>query len=352
MLGSIIGGLVGAGHNQAAADHQKAAINQILAKLDAVGMPPDQSAALVLEQFQQAGILTPQLEQMVAEQSSALSKIKSDSGLRDTQMKALSQMSKYGKAGLTPEERAQMNQSRQSVQRDLEAKNQQITQEMQARGMGGAGQEMAQRLLASQAGADRASEEGDRISSLAQQRALQAIAQSSQMAGNLRQQDFGEEAAKADAQDQMQRFNINNQMAINQRNTGSANQAQAANLGNKQELANKNVSGANNEKYARLGRERQGWLDKLNYAQAYQSPLMARGNVDAETEMQKGRRAAAIGEGIDNTIWDVVGMMYGKPPSNSKKSAGSGARDGGSGNVQDSDVTGQQNWSFGSSWNK
>lgn len=325
MLGSIIGGAVGAEHNQAAADHQKNAIMQVIAMLDQAGAPPDQSALLLLEQYKQQGLLTPQLEAMVNDSVSEFSKIKGDSGLRDTQMKALTQMSKYGKAGLTPEERAQMQQSRQGVQRDLEAKNQQISQEMQARGMGGAGQEMAQRLLASQAGADRASEEGDRISSLASQRALQAIAQSSGMAGQLRGQDFEQDAAKASAADQMQRFNVQNQIDLNQRNVASSNAAQTANLANKQSLANQNVGNTNSEKYAQLDRQRQFWKDKMDRAAAYASPLMAYGDVNANTEMQKSKRAAAIGEGIDNTIWDVVGMMYGKPPSDKKKSAGSGA---------------------------
>jgi len=322
MLAAGIGGLVAGDHSIAAADHQKNAIMQVIAKLDSVGMPPDQSAALVLAQFQQQGILTPQLEALVAASTSEFAKIKGDSSLRDTQIKALQQMSKYGKAGLTPEERAQMNQSRQSVQRDLEAKNQQIAQEFQARGMGGAGQEMAQRLLASQAGADRASEEGDRISSLAQQRALQAIAQSSGMSGQLRGQDFSEDAARAEATDQMQRFNVQNQMALNQRNVQAANQAQAGNLANKQSISNENVSSANKEKYDQLNRQRQFWDNKLRYAQAYAGPLMDYGNVNANTEMQKGRRAAAIGTGIDNAIKDVFGMFMGQAPKKTESASG------------------------------
>jgi len=345
MLAAAIGGLVAGDHAIAAADHQKNAIMQVIAKLDSVGMPPDQSAALVLAQFQQQGILTPQLEAMIGDSVSEFSKIKGNASLRDTQMKALQQMSKYGKAGLTPEERAEMNQSRQGVQRDLEAKNQQIAQEFQARGMGGAGQEMAQRLLASQAGADRASEEGDRISSLASQRALQAIAQSAGMAGQLRSQDFGEESAKADAVDQMQRFNVQNQMALNQRNVQAANQAQAGNLALKQSVADKNVTNTNEEKYDQLNRQRQFWDNKLRYAQAYTQPLMNYGDVNAGTEMQKGRRAAAIGTGIDNAIKDVFGLFMGQAPK--KTESASGEKEGPTNeNAQKQDQSfGMTNWS-------
>jgi hypothetical protein len=324
MLGSIIGGLIGADNQQAAADHQKNAVMQILAKLDAVGMPPDRSAAIILEQYQQQGLLTPQLEAQIQASASEFQNIKSDSSLRDTQKQALQQMSRYGKAGLTPEERAEMQKSRQSVQRDLEAKQQQITQNLAARGQGGGGSEIAQRLLASQSGADRASEEGDRVSSLASQRALQAISQSAGMAGSLRQQDYGEQTDRAAAMDQMNRFNTENQMNINQRNVSAGNVAQTANLANKQSISNQNVAGANNEKYDQVQRQRQNWLDKLNYAQAYASPLTNYGDINARTENQKANRAASIGKGIDDGIMNAVAMSFGMPPTNKSSPSNDG----------------------------
>lgn len=317
MLFTAIGGLMGQEHTQAAGDAQKEAIGQMIAKLDSVGMPPDQSAAIILDQYKQAGLLTPQLEQQVKDSVSSFQGIKTDQASRNMQTQALQRMAQYGKAGLTPDERAVLNQSRQSVQRDNEAKQQQIIQNMAARGQGGGGAELAARLAASQGSADQASQQADSVSSMAAQRALQAIGAQSNMAGQLRTQDFGEEATKANAQDQMNRFNVQNQMAINQRNTTVGNQAQAANLMNAQDLSNKNVGQNNQEKYNQLNRQRQNWLDKMSYAQAYMNPLGAYGQAHAGQEDAKAKMDAAMGKGVDDSIWNVIGMMYGKAPSKS-----------------------------------
>ena len=351
MIGQLIGGLRGQDTVSGGYDAQKASISAMIDKLDKVGMPPDQSALLILDQYQQAGILTPQLEQALQDSVTEFKNIKRDEGTRQFQVKALQQMAQYGRAGLTPDEAAEMRKARQGVQQDLEAKQQQIIQNLAARGQAGGGAEIAARLGASQAAADRASEEGDRISSLAAQRALQAIAQQSGMASNLRNQDYGEESARASAMDQMQRFNVQNQMGINQRNVASQNTAQAANLANKQSIANQNVGQSNQEKYNQLQRQRQNWLDKLAYAQSYQNPLQQYGQAGLQQAMSRGQSQAALGKAFDDTIWNVVGMMYGKAPS--KTSGGGGELNPGKGStdVDSEDVTGK-GWSFGGNCSK
>ena len=314
MIGQLIGGLMGQSTAQGGYDAQKAAILGYMDKLDKVGMPPDQSALLILDQFQQAGILTPQLEQAIQDSTTQFQNIKRDESTRQFQVNALKQMAQYGRAGLTPDEAAEMRKARQGVQQDLEAKQQQIIQNLAARGQGGAGAEIAARLGASQAAADRQSEESDRVSALAAQRALQAIAAQSSMAQQLRGQDYGEEAAKAEAMDQMQRFNVQNQIGWQQRNVGAQNQAQAANLQNLQRIKDANVSQSNQEKYNQLERQRQNWLDKLAYAQAYQSPSMAYGQTGLNQAMSKAQSQAALGKAFDDTVWNIAGMFMGKAP--------------------------------------
>lgn len=315
MLGEIVGGLLGQGHAQAGYDAQKQAINAMIAKLDQVGMPPDQSAAIILEQYKQAGILTPQLEQQVKDSVSQFAQIKTDQGVRNMQVKALQQMSQLGRTGMTADERAAGRVAQAGVQSDLEAKQQQIIQNLQARGQAGGGAEIAARLGSSQAAANRGSEEADRVSAMAAQRALAAISQGSSMAGQLRGQDYSEEAAKAEAQDQMNRFNVQNQMAINQRNVGIGNQAQASNLSNAQQISNANVGQTNQEKYNQLQRQRQFWTDKLNYAQSYSNPLQQLGNVGLNQEMSKAQQVASLGKSFDDTAFNIAGMMAGKPPT-------------------------------------
>jgi hypothetical protein len=246
-----------------AGDAQKAAISQMIAKLDAVGMPPDQSAKLILDQYRQAGILTPDLMNQVQQQTSQFAQLKTNQPTLDVQMQALQRMSQLGQAGLTPDERSQQRLLQQQNQQANNANQQSIIQNMQARGIQGGGAEIASRLGASQNAANQGSSAADQVSSMAQQRALQAIAQSGGMAGRINQQQFGQQATIAGAQDQMNRFNVQNQMAINQQNVNAANQAQAANLANSQQISNANVGATNQEQYDQLARQRQLWQEKM-----------------------------------------------------------------------------------------
>ena len=193
-VGGIAGGLLSGDARESAAnraaDAQKQAVLMMIAKLDQVGMPPDQSAAVILDQFKQAGVLTPQLEEQVKAQVSEFQNVKVNKLARDTQIQALQQMRQYGKAGLTADERAQMRSNQLDVQRQLESAQQAIQQQMQARGQAGSGSELAARLLAAQGSANQASASADAVSSMAQQRALQAIMNQSNMAGSLASQQF------------------------------------------------------------------------------------------------------------------------------------------------------------------
>lgn len=267
-LGGLLGGNAAKKAAQSQADMIAAAMAQAQKIIDDVGAPPDLSKAIMLEQLQLAGVLTPELEEAINIGPSAVAAIQEDPGLRKAQVQALHEMSKRGRAGLTAEERAEMNRSRQDVQRDLSAKEDQIINEMAMRGQAGGGAEIAQRLLASQAGADRASEEADRIQALAAQRALQAIQAESAMAGQLRNQDFDIAATKAGAEDEFERFNVQNQIDRQQRNVATKNIAQERNLGEKQRIQDTNTGMANNEKYRQAQAQRDFWGDKMRQAEA------------------------------------------------------------------------------------
>lgn len=350
MLFTAIGGLSAQEHSQAAGDAQKEAIGQMIAKLDAVGMPPDQSAKLILDQYKQAGILTPALMDQVNQQVSQFQSVKSDPTAMNMQYQALQRMSQLGQAGLTPDERAQQRLLQGQVQQQNNSNQQSIIQNMAQRGQQGSGAEMAARLGASQGAANQASSGADRVSSMAAQRALQAIGQTGGMANQLESQQFGEQATKAGAMDQMNRFNTQNQMAINQANVGAQNQSKVANLANAQQVSNANVNATNQEQYKALDRQRQNWLDKMAYAGAYQQPLSEYGQAHAGQELSKAKSQAALGSGIDNSIWKVLGMVMGKAPSSGGKNDTSAGGNTGSDNEDmESNGNDSKGGGFGSS---
>lgn len=294
----VVGGLMANHANKKGQAAAAAALARAQALIDAVGAPPDLSGKIIYDQFQQAGILTPELENAINLGVSKVSQIEEDPSLRGAQMEALQRMSKVGRTGLTAEDRAAYNLSRQSVQKDLEAKQQQIKNEMEMRGQGGGGSEIAARMLASQSGADRASEEADRISADAAARALQGISQSANMASNVRGQDFSNNEARASAADEFSRFNTTNQQAVQERNIGSKNAAQAANLENKQQLSNMNTSQANQEALRQKEAQRTYWQDKLTYAQAQAAPLSAQAQFESNRGQQNANAISGMASGI------------------------------------------------------
>lgn len=81
--------------------------------------------------------------------------------------------------------------------------------------------ELAQQLAAQQGSADRNSQAGTQAAGQARQRALAAMAAAGQAAGAVRGQDFGENAAKAAAQDEVNKYNTGLRQNTNQFNSNA-----------------------------------------------------------------------------------------------------------------------------------
>ena len=104
------------------------------------------------------------------------------------------------------------------------------------------GTDIASQLLAQQQSAGQAAQMGFQTAADAEQRALQAIAQSGQMAGAMRTQQVGEDAARAQAMDRINRFNTPHRQQLQAANYATLNAAEAANLQAAQQLENQNVN--------------------------------------------------------------------------------------------------------------
>lgn len=309
----LVSGLLGASAqrsaSQEAADAQKAALAGYFYQLDQVGIPPDLSAPIFLNQYKQAGLLTPQLEQQIKDAVSQFHDIKQNEQAVQFQQQALQRLSQSGRAGLSPEERAQQRQLQSEASRQAEAQQQQIIQNLAARGQAGGGAEIAARLGASQAAAQQASSIADQISGMASQRALQSMLSGSSLAGQLESQQFGEQAQKAQAADVMDRFKIQNQLGIQERNIAAQRAAQAANLAQAQNISNLNIGQANQELYRQAEAKRQNYLDRLARAQAYGGLLGAYGQVGSQQAQQRGQIGANMWQGLGQAVTGGLGYL-------------------------------------------
>lgn len=331
-LGGAIGGIVGGiiGGDKASGDRSKGQgyAEQAFNELLAIGLPPDLSKEIIMQKFQEAGIMTPELEQEIAQQHSKMAELQEDPETRNAQMEALNTFKSLSKTGLGATDKAALNQVRDQVQRDLEGKRQQILQNMQQRGMGGSGAELISQLQASQGSANQASEESDRLAAMAQERALSALGRSADLAGNVRSQDFSNESAKARAQDELSRFNVDNQRSVQARNIGAKNQAQAQNLSNKQRIMDANINQANSEKLRQAQAQRDYWNDQLRRSQGRSSAYEGLGNEYTRRGNAIAGREQALWTGIGDIAEKGAGMAFGVPSMPSgKKQAGDSYND-------------------------
>ena len=318
-IGGAIGGIIGglAGNSIASGDFSTArgAADQAYQEMLAIGVPPETAKPLVLQKFQQAGQLTPQLEQYINQGPSAVAGISEDPALKQRQMSALNLITQRSTGGLDAGDRQKLNEMQNQVAKDQEAKQQQIIQQYQQRGMGGAGAELAAALQQSQAGANQSSAEGDKIAALASQNALQAALQSGQLAGNIRTQDFNVADTKASAQDQMNRFNIQNQQAAQQRNIASQNQAQQYNLTNAQNLSNANT-GMTNEETARQNQAKvDDWNNQIKRARLRSGTYQEKSNDFQNRGQRTANQYATIGSALGQGIGAAMGAPSAPKPS-------------------------------------
>lgn len=233
----IAGGIMG---NQAAAADRRAAEAaraQALAQFMNIQVPDIEQQRISPELVEYLGNYAPGMESALTLGPSSMEGIALDPRLEAAQMGALSQLSEIGQTGLLPGEAAALRQARRGAAAEAQAKSAQLMDEYARRGMGGSGMELAARLQAAQSGGDRLSQESDRLMEMAQQRALSAMSQGANLAGNIRQQSFGEKSDVAKAQDAIKSFNLQNQQGVQQRNVGSANQAQLRNIQEQQRLS-------------------------------------------------------------------------------------------------------------------
>ena len=147
------------------------------------------------------------------------------------------------------------------------SKQQAIQQQFAAQGQGGSGAQLIGELQNAQSGANQESTAGNQVGAMAAQNALQAIGQAGTLGGQIQNQQFGEQAQKAQAEDVINQFNTANQLGVQAANTNAQNQAQGANLQNSQNLQNANTQQANQELLRQNQAQNQQYLETLSRAQ-------------------------------------------------------------------------------------
>lgn len=152
----------------------------------------------------------PQFEQATAQEvgPSAMGGVSTDPALRAAQMSALRRLQEVGDlGGMDPESKAALAEAQQEGMRQEQAQRAAIMSSARARGMGSSGQTLNAALIGQQGSADRQAMAGVQAAADARRRAMAALTQSGQLAGQVRGQEWGEQTDKARAADEIAAWN-------------------------------------------------------------------------------------------------------------------------------------------------
>jgi hypothetical protein len=317
MIGTIIGGFAQADAAKKAAKAQADALAEQRARLDGITVP--EAKRLIVEELVQQGQLTPEMQEAFQLPPSEVAKIQEDNSLRQKQTQALELIGQRAQGGLSASDRASYNELRNAVARDQQAKQAQILQQMQARGMGGSGAELAAQLAQSQSSAQDASEQADRLAAQASQNAINAAALLGTQAGALRGQDFNVANTKASAMDEYNRFNTQNMQNVANVNVGARNAAQQYNLGEKQRIADTNVGNRRSEDLRYQQALQNQFQNQWMKATGQNAITAAQGQNQANQALSQGQIIAGVGKAADDTAYKVGGSMLAMSDARAKK---------------------------------
>lgn len=305
MLGGIIGAIGGIqGDRQARRAEQDAQRQRqdALRMLMEIQLPDIEAMKRDYEIAGYSGDLTPAMEQALSLGDTAYEDINIDPRLKQAQFDALAQLAGVAQGGLTEADMMGLEQVRRNAAGQDQARQEAILQNMQQRGMGGFGNELIARLSSGQAAADRASQEGMQIAQMAQQRALEAMMNQGNMASSVRGQEFSEQSRMADAKDIINRFNVQNQQGVQQRNIGMQNQAQQRNLDARQQQALREAQTRNLQQDINRGQLPQ---QQFQNQMTRQAPITQVQTGMADASQQIGQNQA----GRTRDMWNSIGGM-------------------------------------------
>ena len=264
-----LGSSVIAANEQANAREQALSLaQQSVNDLNAIGVPPEQAMQITLQKMQSAGMLTPELEQAITQGNTELKNISTDPRLQDAQMQALDELRQRGAGGYTVADRAALQQGLDQVNAQERGNRQAIMQDMAARGMSGSGAQLASELSNQQNAAQNANQVGLGVAGQGYNNAMQALAQSGQLAGQMQNTSFGQQAQVASAQDVINRMNTQAQQQAQAANVQAQNAAQQWNLANQQNISNANTGLANEQEMYNKNLAQQNFQNQLGLAQA------------------------------------------------------------------------------------
>jgi hypothetical protein len=295
--GAIMNYMSNASANERAQMAQSNALQELLkAKI-----PDPAMQKLALQRYVSTGQLTPELQSAIKQAPSEFNKVVVDQRQKSAQNRALSELQDIGnQGGLRLQDKAALQEAELQNQVRDRGSREAILDDMNRRGQGGSGFALQAQLQGQQAAGDRAARSGLSVAAGAQDRALQALMQSGQLATQYRGQDFQEQSARAQANDAINRFNTQNLQDVSNSNVGFRNRANEMNLAQRQHLSDQNTDMANKEQQYNKELYQKQFENQMNLAGAKAGVYTQQGNLAQQQGQQQGNAWTNASTGIAN----------------------------------------------------
>ena len=309
-VGSIAGAYMARKTAKEAMAQSKEFTEAAINALEKVGIPPIEAQKIALETPELIFQFAPQLEQQFPEMKSKFDEIAIDPRLKEAQITALTGLEERAEMGLTPEEQANIDSLRRGTAQAEKGRQATILQEMEQRGLGGGGAELASRLSSSQAATQRASEESDRLAAMQFQAKQAALSQLAGVSTQMRGQEFGEQATTAQQQDAITRFNTEQQAATQRRNIDRMNISELEKQRLKQQLEQKRVQTQNYEQEYNKRLIQQDYANRLAKAQGIASAYTGAGQQALAGGAMSAQSQAQMYSGLGKAAGAGAGLAY------------------------------------------
>lgn len=299
LFGGIYDFLSGGRFDQADSAYQQA-INVLMQSV------PPQLANLIpaLELQLVQGTITPSEAMAVLQEKSAMEGVQANPQVVQAQMDALSGLQQVAQqGGLTATDRARLEDIKDQINTTNRSNQAAVMQRAQEQGIGGSGVDLAARLSGAQAGVTGAARAGVDVAADAEKRALDALVQSGNLAGNIRTQDVGEQTKKAEAADAINALNASLATRANEGNAARTQQAAMQEYLTRNTIEGANVDRTNKERLLPIEvAKEQGDLNN-RYGANIAGALQAQGGYNAR---QGAAQATSTGNAIGGIIKGVM----------------------------------------------
>lgn len=254
-VGGILGGIGGMFFGNKSAAIEKAAWDDYIKMLQSQGILNPEDYVPDYEDLDPAQMekYLALNEQAVTQGDTELASVQTNPMYKEAMQNALAKYQRQSEEGLTVADEADRNALLRGVATQQRGDQQAITQGMQRRGMLGSGGELAARLASSGQDYAAAAAEGEALAKARLQAKQQALANSTNLAGNMDATEYNRAKGIADARDNINRFNVGQQTGVNQRNTAAQQGASDSNVGVANNVYKSNTGTHNQAAEARVG---------------------------------------------------------------------------------------------------